>query len=182
MARRKFSEWVDLDLPTLPGGQLVDTDKLIVIRGGAPFSVDPIERFAYGSFAGNALVTTINTVDVWEAINGVLVDDPSTINYTLAASVYTHDAVDMLRPTPCFVSASFFKDGGGSAHNYEIGVFVNGSLVGGGMIDNGSSSLSGNAAAMVLFTLNNGDTVAAMIRNRTGNNNVLVTDLQLRIG
>lgn len=182
MAERKFTEWVDADLPPLPGGQLIDTDKLIVIRGGAAFSVDPVERFAYGSFAGNALSTTINTVDVWESVNGTLVDDASTIGYSFAANVYTHDQVDMIRPVPAFVSASFMKDAGGGAHNFEIGIFVNGSLSGGGMIDNGSNSLFGNAAAMILITLNNGATVEPMIRNRSGSDNVIVTDLQLRIG
>ena len=176
MAEVRYKDWAQA-LPQLPGEQILEGDIPVVIRDDVPYTFKPIARAAYAEFKDNALVTTINTMDVWESINGVLIPSPENVGYSFLSNVFTHEEVDALFPIVITANVTFMKDGGGAAHNYQFGVFRNGGLVGVGQADSASSTGSGCVSVAIPAVPLNGDTFEVKIRNRSGTNNVVVSDM-----
>ena len=145
----KFSEWLDTELAALPGDQTISTDKMVVIRGGVPYAYDPATRFAYAEMGGNAVATTINTVNVWESIAGTLVASPADLGFTLAGNVYTVTAETSLNVLSIQAGCTIMKVGGGTAVNFEIGIFINGVMTGVGQSGLASAAQWGNMNAFV---------------------------------
>ena len=178
----KFSDWVFTELPNLPAQQTIAGDELVVIRGGVPYRYDPVTRLGYADMAGNALETTINTVDVWESIAGVLVASGAEQGLTFAANVFTVTAETSLDPVRIKAGVTMHKDAGGAGVNIEVGIFVNGSQVGVGSTDTVATTQFGNAYVAVPAILANGDTVEIKVRNRTDADSLTVTEMSFGIG
>jgi hypothetical protein len=172
----KFSEWLNLELPPLPGGQWIPGDDLAVIRGGVPYTLDPVVRESYAEMGGNGSATTINTMNVWESIAGTLVAPSGVEGFTLAANVWTVTAQDSLRPILISAGLTAMKVGSGD-DNYEFGIFVNDVMVGVGMAGNLSSTKWQSFYVARPKILNNGDTIEIKVRNRNDNANVVVSDM-----
>ena len=178
---KKFSEWTDTDLPALPGNQWLPGDAMVVIRGGLPYAYDPVSRFAYADMGGNAAPTTINTVDVWESIAGTLVASVADEGFTLASNVYTVTAETSLFPILVSAECTAMKVGGGTAVNFQFGIFVNDVMVGVGQNALASAAQWGSAIVSIPVLLANGDTVEIKVRNRTDADDVVVSDMSFRI-
>ena len=177
----KYTEWINTELLPLPSQQMLPGDEIVIIRGGVPFRYDPVTRFAEATMAGNALATTINVMDQWESIAGVLVDSGIDTGLSLAGNVYTVTAETSLFPIHIEAGVTIMKVGGGTAANFEIGIFVNGIHVGVGQVGLASSAQWGNANVAKENLLATGDTVEIKIRNRTDADNVVVSEMRIGI-
>jgi hypothetical protein len=174
----KFSNWLGTDLPPLPSNQTIADDHLIVVRGGLPYSYDPVTRLAYSEMI-NAVATTINTIDVWESIAGVLVDSAS-LGFTLAANVWTVTAETSLDPIRVEAGLGVMKVGSGD-DTYEVGIFVNDVLKGVPMPVNAHMTKLGNVYVTIPEILATGDTVEIKIRNLDDIADVVITSMQFGI-
>jgi hypothetical protein len=177
----KFSEWLDTELLPLPSQQTISTDQLVVIRAGVPYAYDPLTRFAYADMKGNAAATTINTVDVWEPIGGVLVASGVETGFTLATNIFTTTAETSVGVLSIQAGCTVMKVGGGTAVNFELGIFVNGVMAGAGQSGLASAAQWGNMNVFVPVILANGDTVEIKIRNRTDSDDVVVSEMAFEI-
>lgn len=165
----------------LPGEELIAGDEILVLRGGTVFRGAVSINTALASMLDNAGVTTINTVDVWESINGTLTDDFSTATFTYAANQYTYIGANQLSPDIIRASFSISK-AGNTFKTYEVGIFVNAVQVGTGMKCSSQSDEPAFAACIATHILQTGDVVDMRIRGRTDDTDVTVIDAQLGIG
>jgi hypothetical protein len=178
---KKYSEWTGTDLPPLPANQWLPGDAMVVIRGGEPFAYDPVSRFAFASMGDNAAPTTINTVDVWESIAGTLTVSAADQGFTLASNIYTVTAETSLFPILIAAECTAMKVGGGTAVNFQFGIFINDVMVGVGQTALASAAQWGSAGVSVPAILAQGDTVEIKVRNRTDADDVVVSDMSFRI-
>ena len=133
----------------------------------------------------NAVVTTINTQNVWERVSIVTIDatDMERVSSPAQATLQVDQLGDALVHLAAY--ASFEKQGGGGAEIYEFAIYAD---TGSGfqVIDANQtvSAASGNTiqvAAHILATLKEGDQVALFVRNTEGTSNVLIRDFQLGV-
>ncbi|GAG54975.1 unnamed protein product, partial [marine sediment metagenome] len=95
MATKTFEDYF-ASKGQLPGEELITGDEALVLRSSTVFRGAPDINNALSNMQGNALVTTINTVNVWEQINGVMADAGSTATFTFAANQYTYIGVNQI--------------------------------------------------------------------------------------
>jgi hypothetical protein len=176
MATVKFSDWVSGELPPLPSNQTIAGDGLVVIRGGLPYEWDPVTRKAYAQMSGNAAVTTINTIGVWESIAGTLVASGSDQGFTLASNIWTVTAEDSLDPRQMEVGMGVMKVGSGD-DTYEVGIFQNGTLEGVAIPVNAHMTKLGNLFVKAPLILDTGDVIEVKIRNLEDTANVVITSM-----
>jgi hypothetical protein len=172
----QFSDWLDSELPPLPGNQTIPSDSMIVIRGGLPYSYDPATRFAYSDMGANATQTPISTIDQWESIAGTLVASGIDEGFTLAANIWTVTAETSLLPIQMQAGVTAMKVGSGD-DTYQFGIFINSVHVGVGMSINTHMTKLDSCYLTAPLILVNGDTVEIKVRNLDDTANVVITDM-----
>jgi hypothetical protein len=160
----KFSEWLDLELPPLPGNQTIPSDQMIVIRAGLPYAYDPVTRLAYSEMSSNAAATGISTQNQWESIAGTLVAPAGIEGFTLAANVWTVTTEDSLKPLLISAGQTAMKVGSGD-DTYQFGIFLNDVLVGAPMSINTHMTKLDSCYLTGPVILETGDTVEVKVRN-----------------
>ena len=176
---RTFDEYF-ANRGSLPGEQAIEGDELLVLRGGTVYRAKQEATFAFASMNANAVITTINTVDVWEPIGGTLGNIAASTDFTFAANAYTYIGVNQLHFHRVNIAATIATAGNGLT-DYEISVFVNGAIHG-----TGFSVSSQNDQRMFVTveqprTLLTNDVIDMRIRNLTDADNVTVIDAKLSI-
>jgi hypothetical protein len=165
----------------LPGEVAIAGDELMVLRGGTVYRMSGAGTTAYSSMNANAVVTTINTIDVWEPIGGVLIQGTTSDTFTFAANQFTYIGVNQAIAQAIIAKMSVSKAGGGD-NIYEVGVFVNGVQQGTGMSVGASTALVGFVDTLVLHALQTGDIIDMRVRNISGASDCTLLDAQLIIG
>jgi hypothetical protein len=177
MATKTFEDYF-ASKGVLPGEELIDGDEALVLRSSTVFRGSPDINNALANMEGNALVTTINTVDVWEQISGVMADAGSTTTFTFAANQYTYIGVNQLGADTIRASVSLLS---AADAQYQVGVFVNSVLVGLGMTTSATTLNAAFVSSAAPYALQAGDVIDLRIRNITDAENVTVLDAQLEI-
>lgn len=163
------------------GPQPTAGDEALILRADTVFRSSFVYNQALMYIDENATETTINTIDIWEQMAGSWVNNVSTPTFTFASGQYTYVGPDQIQPATIHACASISKSIAGAAV-YEIGVFVNGSLIGNGMkllISDATGTLHVSCNAMKALVT--GDIIDLRIRNRNDTDDVLVSDAQLVI-
>jgi hypothetical protein len=178
---RPFNEYF-ANRTVLPGDVLIANDELLVLRGSTVYRHPGAALFAYAALSGGTDTTTITTIDVWVPIEGTLVEGAASTNFSFAANEYTYVGPNQSGPQLLKAKMSLFRAGGGGEDAYEVGVFVNGSLVGTGMTTGASANIVGFAATENFHSLQTSDIIDMRVRNTTSANDCIITSAQLIIG
>jgi hypothetical protein len=165
----------------LPGEQVIEGDELLVLRGATVYRAQSSTTFALASMNANAVETVINTVDVWEPIGGTMGNIVSSTDFTFAANAYTYIGVTQLNFDVISTAVTLAKAGQGQVE-FEIGIFVNGSLHGTGFSTSSTAGWRSYVAVDQPRILATADVIDLRIRNLTGIDNVTVIDAKLSIG
>jgi hypothetical protein len=177
MATKTFEDYF-ASKGDLPAEELVDGDDILVLRSSTVFRGVVKLNSAFASMTGNASATTINTLDVWEAIAGTLVDIDSTSTLTFAANQYTYTGPNQTHKVKIRASISL----AGGDESYQVGIFVNSVQVGDAMTAKSSATGIAFIQTTVAHALQTGDVIEMMVRNTEGTEDCTVSDAQLEIG
>ena len=177
MATKTFEDYF-ASKGALPGEELIGGDKALVLRSSTVFQGEPDINSALANMQGNALVTTINTVDVWEQISGAMADANSTATFTFAANQYTYIGVNQIGTDTIRASVSLLS---AADAQYQVGIFVNSVLVGTGMTTSATTTSAAFVSAAAPYALQTGDVIELKVRNITDAEDVTVLDAQLEV-
>jgi hypothetical protein len=178
---RPFNEYF-ANRTVLPGEVAIAGDELLLLRGGTVYRMAGAGTFAYAALSGGTDTTTIATIDVWVPIAGTLIEGAASPSFSFAANQFTFNGVNQAVPQLLKAKMSLFRAGGGGEDAYEVGVFVNGSLIGTGMTTGASANVVGYAATENLHPLQASDIIDMRVRNTTSANDCIITSAQLIIG
>ena len=165
----------------LPGEQAIEDDEFLVLRGATVYRGKSSATFALANMNANAVETTINTVNVWEPIGGVLGNIAASTDFTFAANAYTYIGLTQLSFDVVGIAASISKTGPGF-RAFEIGIFVNAALHGTGFSASSEQSIRAYVAVDQPIVLTTADVIDMRIRNLTDADNVTVIDAKLSVG
>jgi hypothetical protein len=167
--------------PVIPTGQRIDTDELLVLRGGIVHRSNALRVQGAAGMSDNAAVTTINVIDDWEPIGGVLAEVFSSSDLSFGANAFTFNGDNQLTYSIISGHASIDKSTNGAA-SVQLGIFVNGVLSGipftASIADNTQPAYM---QALTGVQLQNGDVVDLRVRNRTDTDDLIVLDAGLII-
>ena len=158
--------------------------------GGYQYLVDNdgvIEKTVFGDVAGFAgfqddvIVTPIAAADTWTAISNTLLLRVITPNLVFASNAFTYVGNDTVAPTRIFASMSCIKDQA-TQMTYNITVAINGTEV----VDHMSVGVVDTQRSYVsttwFQTLQQGDIITMLIKNISGDHDLILTDGQLSVG
>ena len=165
----------------LPGEVAIAGDEYLVLRGGTVYRVEASALFAYASLSGGVQVTPTTTIDVWVPIVGTLIQGVTTSSFSYAANQFTYNGVSQAVPTRRSAKMSLLRDPNGD-DAYEVGVFVNGLLIGTGMTTTAAHNVVGFTYTENPHTMQTGDIIDMRVRNTTGVSSCIITSAQLIIG
>jgi hypothetical protein len=164
----------------LPGASPIAGDEALILRAGTVYRTGDTKLYAYASVNGNAVETTIATIDVWVPIAGTLVEGDAADDFTFAANQWTF--IGSNQAVPSFLTAQIsIISASAPISIYEVGLFVNGVQEGTGMRRGSTNSSPGFFSTTSPYALQNGDVVDMRVRNLSGTDNLTVIDAQLII-
>ena len=187
MANKTFETYFG-ERTVLTGAQAVAGDEVLVLRSGTVFRGSNVYIKANAILSDDATPTPMPVTDQWEAIAGTLTVDVLTPSLTFAANQFTYVSPNQIDPTVISASVSLRKKEAGAGEEvYEVGIFVNASLIGNGIkatVVEGVNPEDGIVAVTVqaLHVLQVGDVIEFKVRNRTGTDDVTVQNAQLVVG
>jgi hypothetical protein len=177
---RTFDEYF-ANRGALPGEQTIEGDEILVLRGATVYRGKSTSTFALAGMNANAVETVINTVDVWEPIGGSLGNIVASTDFTFAANAYTYIGINKLKFDVVSISATLAKAGNG-VRDFEIAIFVNGTLHGTGFSTSSQQDIRAFVAVDQPLTLTTADVIDMRVRNLTNADNVTIIDAKLSIG
>ena len=171
-----FGERIDFAGAPPPAGlqYLVDNDGVIQkttfgLTGG------------FASVVDDSVVTTIVTVDTWTAIANTMNEEAITPNLVFAANAFTYVGENSIAPVQIRACFSGIKTGGASME-FKVGIAINGTPVI-ASTSVGVDALKRSFVSTVYYVaLQQNDIVTMVIKNISGNDDIILSDLQLSIG
>ena len=177
---RAFNEYF-ANRTVLPGEVAIAGDTYLTLRGGTVYQISAHADFAYASLSGGVGVTPTNTIDVWVPIVGTLIAGAVSASFSFATNQFTFNGVSQAVPNLISAKMSLLRDVNGD-DAYEVGIFVNGVLVGTGMTTTAAHNVVGFTYTQNTHTLQTGDIIDMRVRNTTGISSCIITSAQLIIG
>ena len=177
---RAFNEYF-ANRTSLPGEVAIAGDELLILRGGTVYRMGGAAVYAYASLSGGVQVTPTNTIDVWVPIVGTLIQGATSTSFSYAANQFTFNGSSQAVPQRLTASMSLLRDVNGD-DAYEVGVFVNGILVGTGMTTTAAHNVVGFSVTDNPHALQTGDIIDMRVRNTTGTSSCIITSAQLIVG
>lgn len=180
MAEVQFKDFFISQL-VAPTDHIQDGDKLLLLRGTSIFKVAAIGDTAYATFADNTLVTTINTIDVYEDINGALGGAVFTNNFTFAANAFTFTGPNQVTPSLLAGVVAGIKMGVAGFNRAEVGIFVNGIQQGTSVGASMGDTERAFVACRIVYALQQNDVITMKVRNRDGDSDLTIEAAELFI-
>jgi hypothetical protein len=171
-----FGERIEATGAPPPAGwfYLVDNDGVVQkttfgLTGGFASAVDDND------------VTTIAAADTWTAIANTLTEEVITPNLVFAANAFTYVGENSIAPTQIRAAMSCIKDFP-DVMAYKIGIAVNGTPVIASLSVGVDDAQRSFVSTVYYVALQQSDVVTGIIKNISGDHDLIITDAQLSIG
>ena len=180
MANKTFAQYMQ-DRIAASGAPPVGGYEYIVLNETVVESTVFGDLAGFAGFQDDAVVTPIATVDTWTPIANTLIERVITPNLVFAANAFTYVGNDTIAPTRIFASMSCIKDQA-SSMVYNVTVAINGTPV----VDHMSVSVNDTERSYLsttwFQTLQQGDLITMLIKNISGDHDLILVDGQLSVG
>lgn len=162
------------------GPQPATGDELLILRSGSVLRIPAVNNVGLMYLSANATATTISAVDTWTTIGGTFTEGDHAAVHTFASNQFTYAGPNQEYHATISARATLLQSGA-ATEDYEIGVFVNSTLVANSMRVTADQDKYVFVACDVLHQLTTGDVIEMKVRSRVGSEDVIVTDAQLLI-
>ena len=171
-----FGERIEVSGAPPPAGDfyLVDRDGVV---GKTTFGLTG----GFAEFTDDAAPTVITTVDTWTPLNDVLVVGEITPNLVFANNTFTYVGADSIAPIPIRAAISCIKTQPGEM-TYKVGIAINGNPVAPSMSVGVTDAQRSFVSTVWYSALLQNYTITMMIKNISGDHDLIVTDGQLSVG
>jgi len=177
MATKPFETYFD-ERTLLTGQQAPAGDHFLTLRSGTVFKQSVVYNKAYAGF-NNSPTQQVSVADVWMPLDAVMVQGATTPTFTFATNQFTYIGPNQIIPNTIKAAMSCVVEVAGGGH-FEIGVFVNGLLIGDPMVIAVAQGFE-YVATEVTRLLVTGDIIEIKIRELAGTDTVTVSSAQLVI-
>lgn len=179
MANITFEQYFKNRAETV-GSSPASGDLKLVLRGDTVFKSLDINSRAMAYMSGNSTATAITSVDAWTPIGGTLSTIHVAACWTFASNQFQYIGPTQATPVILTANASLYKTSVG-VEGYEIGIMVNGVVIGTGIRASVASGEYAAVSCTVPYILSTGDVVKLVVRSKDGTNDITVTEAQLVI-
>jgi hypothetical protein len=179
MANTPFDTYF-ADRPELIGNQPLNGDATLVLRDSTVFRKLNLDNRAYAMFSDDADETPCPVVNEWVLMANTLSEQGHTTTFTFAANQFTYVGGNTNVVNTFMASMSCKKLLAGDS-SYDIGIFVNGLLIGNSMKVTVRENVVSYVSCTIQRLLVTGDVIDMRVRTRTLTNPLTISDGQLVI-
>jgi hypothetical protein len=176
---RDFKDYF-IGKPSIPTGQRIETDELLVLRGGIVHRSNALKIQGAAGMTDNAVDTVINLLDDWELVGGTMLEVFSTPELSFAANAFTFNGSNQLAYSIIAASATINKPANGLVEA-QIGIFINGVMSGIGFSGTVNDGEPAYMEAKTGYQLQAGDIIDLRVRNRTSDQDLTIVHAGLDI-